>query len=199
MTSPAPSSPTTGPALSDLAAPGLLRPGAPDFSTPDFMRAAPPTPGSAEDPLAALRDIHLPPDVPFWPLAPGWYALAGLLLLVLVVLAIREWRWRQTLAYKALKAFDAALGPDRAADAQQVATAASDVLRRLVRAQSGERAAALTGEDWTRFLASGRRGLGAAEASFLASAPYLPPGAAASAFPGEALAASVRRFIRARR
>ncbi|MEP9355352.1 DUF4381 domain-containing protein [Xanthobacter sp. KR7-65] len=166
---------------------------APDFSTP----TVPGSPGT-EDPLAALRDIHLPPEVPVWPPAPGWYALAGLVVLVLIVLAIREWRWRQTLAYKALKAFDAALGPPGAADAQQVAVAASDVLRRLVRAQGGDRQAALTGAAWSGLLASGRRGLAPAEAAFLAEAPYVPPGSAAGGVSADALAAAVRRFIRAR-
>ena len=27
------------------------------------------------DPLAQLRDIHLPADISWWPLAPGWWAL----------------------------------------------------------------------------------------------------------------------------
>ena len=36
----------------------------------------------AEDPLAQLADIHLPGElVPFWPPAPGWWMLAGLVLL----------------------------------------------------------------------------------------------------------------------
>ncbi|MES2605129.1 MAG: DUF4381 domain-containing protein, partial [Pseudomonadota bacterium] len=39
----------------------------------------------AEDPLAQLADIHLPGDVPFWPPAPGWWMLAGLLLLTIAL------------------------------------------------------------------------------------------------------------------
>lgn len=171
----------------------MTTPAAPDYSTPDV-----PVPPGAEDPLAGLRDIHLPPDVPVWPLAPGWYGLAGLIVLVLVVLAIREWRWRQTLAYKALKAFDTELNAAGADDAQTVAVAAAGVIRRLVQAQSGAQPAALTGEAFARLLASGRRGLGAVEAAFLARAPYLPPGAAAGDVPPDALASAVRRFIRAR-
>ena len=27
------------------------------------------------DPLAQLRDIHLPADISWWALAPGWWAL----------------------------------------------------------------------------------------------------------------------------
>ncbi|MFG1350141.1 DUF4381 domain-containing protein [Xanthobacter autotrophicus] len=194
-----------------MTSPATPAPLAPDFSTPDFL-----TPGlklpdapapSLEEQLAGLRDIHLPPDVPFWPPAPGWYALAGLVLLVGLVLAIREWRWRQTLAYKALKEFEATLAQadaqegarDGLPDAQAIAVAASGVLRRLVRAQSGNAATALTGEAWTRVLVAGKAGFGVAEAAFLARAPYYPPAAAPDAgIAPKAFVTAVRRWIRAR-
>lgn len=35
-----------------------------------------------QDPLAQLRDIHLPPDISWWPLAIGWWVLAVLLLII---------------------------------------------------------------------------------------------------------------------
>lgn len=208
MTSSAPPVPaTTAPAAS--TAPAALIPpagvpaaAAPDFQTPDFINPVPPVPGSAEDPLAALRDIHLPPDVPFWPPGPGWYALAALVAVVLIGLAVREWRWRQTLAYKALKMFDAEVsraGPD---DTHAVAVAASDVLRRLVRTESGEAQAALTGEAWARLLATGRAPFAPREAAFLARAPYMPPETAeqvAGSITPATLADAVRRHIRARR
>jgi hypothetical protein len=50
----------------------------------------------AEDPLAQLADIHLPGEVPFWPPAPGWWVLAGMLLLGLVLLGRYWYRQRQT-------------------------------------------------------------------------------------------------------
>lgn len=163
------------------------------------LTGVPTADGPAPDPLAALRGIHPPPDVPLWPLAPGWWGLLGLLALVLVILAIREWRWRQTLAYKAMKEFEASLAASGAGDAQSVATAAAHVLRRLVRAQGGDTAAALTEVAWTKTLAAGRKGLRPEDAAFLARAPYLPPGTAS--VPGltpARLAAAVRRWIRAR-
>ncbi len=40
----------------------------------------------AEDPLAQLADIHLPGEVPFWPPAPGWWMLAGVVLLSFVLI-----------------------------------------------------------------------------------------------------------------
>jgi hypothetical protein len=40
-----------------------------------------------QDPLAQLRDIHLPEPVQWWPLAPGWWILISLLLVALVLLS----------------------------------------------------------------------------------------------------------------
>lgn len=49
------------------------------------------------DPLAALHDIHLPPPVSWWPLAPGWWILSALLLVTfsaLLFIGMRRWRQR---------------------------------------------------------------------------------------------------------
>jgi hypothetical protein len=44
----------------------------------------------SEELLAQLADIHLPAEITSWPPAPGWWILA-LIVLVLVVLAIRRY------------------------------------------------------------------------------------------------------------
>jgi len=49
----------------------------------------------AEDPLVDLADIHLPGPVSFWPLAPGWWVLAAVLVIVLILAGIwyvRRWQ-----------------------------------------------------------------------------------------------------------
>ncbi len=50
---------------------------------------------NAADPLAQLRDIHLPEPVGWWPPAPGWWIVAIIVLLLglLTFLFLRK-RWR---------------------------------------------------------------------------------------------------------
>jgi len=45
--------------------------------------------------LQNLNDIVVPGPVAWWPLAPGWYVLAAMAMIALVVVAVRQWRrWR---------------------------------------------------------------------------------------------------------
>ena len=47
------------------------------------------------DPLAQLRDIHLPADISWWPLAPGWWILIivfGILIVWAITKAVQRYR-----------------------------------------------------------------------------------------------------------
>lgn len=51
------------------------------------------------DPLAQLKDIHLPTPIGWWPLAPGWYILMGLILFLVIIFAYGVYkRYRNALA-----------------------------------------------------------------------------------------------------
>lgn len=55
-----------------------------------------------QDPLAQLRDIHLPEAISAWPPAPGWW-LAGLLVLLLIfVIGHLIYRWMCRNRYRTL-------------------------------------------------------------------------------------------------
>ncbi|WP_454918709.1 DUF4381 domain-containing protein [Xanthobacter sediminis] len=147
------------------------------------------------DPLARLRDIHLPDAVAFWPPAPGWFAAAGLVLVVVLAAVFLEWRRRQTLAYRALRDFKAAA---RGGDTLAVGAAAAVLVRRVLLSRDPQAAAAaFTGDAFARFLGAGPKGVPPEIGRFLARAPYLPPGAAEAAeIDRAALIAAVRRWIR---
>lgn len=172
-------------------------PGAPPAS--GFDLPPPPDLSGAGDPLAELRDIRLPDPVSFWPPAPGWWMLAGFVLLLLVIAAAMEWRRRQTLAYRVSRDWRAmARDTSRFPDTRALAAEGALLMRRiLVSTPGAPEAARLTGQAWQDFLTGGKSGLPADIGAFLALAPYLPPGAAPP--PGierEALATAVARWIR---
>lgn len=161
--------------------------------------AAPIDPAAPFDPLAALKDIHLPAEIGFWPLAPGWWMLAGLLLALAVLAGVLEWRRRQTLAYQACRMLDAiSRDVERFGDARSVAAACAALMRRILVTRAGRpQAAALAGADWERALATGPAALAPEVADFLREAPYLPPGLPdADAVRRDLVVASVRRWIR---
>ncbi|MEL1266031.1 DUF4381 domain-containing protein [Pseudoxanthomonas putridarboris] len=94
-----------------------------------------------------LRDVHVPAAPPLWPPAPGWWLVAGVVLLACAVWA--AWAWRRKRRLRTWQRwFDAAqAGPG---SAQQVA-AMSELLRRAARRVEPQ-ADRLQGEAWLRFL-----------------------------------------------
>jgi hypothetical protein len=129
-----------------------------------------------------LRDIHGLDSIPWWPLAPGWWVVAGIAgFLLLAWFAIRWWmrngllgNWR-TDARRKLRELKKALPKE---DPRLLAGKLSELLRRIAMARSGRLAAAgLTGESWLGWLAENdssgfdweKRG------QILLVAPYMPP------------------------
>ena len=111
--------------------------------------------------LAALRDIHLPEAVSFWPLAPGWWVVSfTLLVLAGGSYGFVLWR-RRSIKRAALRELDAAQRDfSSTGDCSVLATTLSSVLRRvaLARFQRSE-VAGLHGDDWFGFLASSASGV----------------------------------------
>jgi len=120
------------------------------------------------DPLAELRDIHLPAAVSWWPPAIGWWLL--LLLVVLLIVAIIWWKHRRGILrhkqaiYSRMEIIDAAIlelsqleeAIKAGASVITVAAGLSRLLRRaairLSTDQSDFHVAGVTGEAWLRWL-----------------------------------------------
>ena len=149
-----------------------------------------------------LRDIHGLDAVPWWPLAPGWWILAGLLALLLVAIAGRHWLlyhapwigWRGD-ARRQLRMLKKALPVE---DPRDIAGRLSELLRRIAMAHSGRReAAGLTGDDWLYWLASqDNSGFDWAQrGQLLLTAPYMPPSLAVARDELSTLITAARRWI----
>ncbi|HEY0961093.1 MAG TPA: DUF4381 domain-containing protein [Pseudomonadales bacterium] len=114
----------------------------------------------AEDPLSELADIHLPDPVGLWPPAPGWWVLAALAILALVLLYRRQiarvfLRRRLGSALRELdvayRAFEA--GTDRNAAGLQLLQAFNAILKRVALVHFSEPGLPrLSGRAWLRFL-----------------------------------------------
>jgi HAMP domain-containing protein len=109
-----------------------------------------------QDPLAGLKDIHLPPQPGWWPPALGWW-LAAILLLAILIFLLRKWRRRQArlrpikLALKELKTYDFAVTD--ATQRQLLLQQISALIRRFSLAFFPEKEVAdLCGQPWLDFL-----------------------------------------------
>ncbi|MFE8069547.1 DUF4381 domain-containing protein [Marinobacteraceae bacterium S3BR75-40.1] len=127
------------------------------------------------DPLAALKDIHLPPPVGFWPPAPGWYVLVLLALVLAGLLAWglfrlrrrRQWRQRVRATLPAL--------PSAESNTGRFFTELNGALKRYARERYPEaNPAVLSGAGWSRFLADKAPSLPGTELEKLAASGIEP-------------------------
>lgn len=106
-----------------------------------------------QDPLAQLRDIHLPDAVSAWPPAPGWWLLTALLLALLIAglywlrSIIRRNRYRR-MALKQLNA----LATTSTGTAEQLQQINQLLKQTALAARPATDIAALNGEQWLAFL-----------------------------------------------
>ncbi len=144
------------------------------------MNPAAANPGT--DPLAGLRDLHLPAGIGAWPPAPGWWLMAALV----VGLAVGSVLWfrhrRRSLRVHALRELDGlVLRRTGDHDLQALATDIGELLRRVALARFGaRRVAPLHGSSWQSFIEEHHRTRRRAAgndpdfAHALAAAPYAP-------------------------
>jgi len=101
--------------------------------------------------LQNLNDIVVPGAVPWWPLAPGWYVLASVLVIVLTVLFVRLWNARNRNRYRRQALAELALiRQDKTGDSMQRLPGL--VKRAALAAWPREQVAPLSGSAWHRFL-----------------------------------------------
>ena len=149
------------------------------------------------DPLAALKDIHLPDAIAWWPPAIGWWLLLLLLLAVilLVLVSIRKRRERMAPYRIAMREFDRIAGEYHLQkDTTRLSQQLSILLRRIaISIMARKEVAGLTGELWLEYLdkLSGQTILCSDTGRQLLQAPYR----AGVTVDGDALLAACKQWI----
>jgi hypothetical protein len=150
------------------------------------------------DPLAQLRDIHLPPPIGWWPPAPGWWLLAALVsiaLLAIVVWAGRRYRQRRyrRFALRQLRALHQQWQTQH--DDAQFVQAVNRLLKQCaLSAFPHSEVAILSGAEWLEFLDRRLRKPRFTEPNLRALANIYRP--APPEIPAEALFAAAEYWIR---
>lgn len=149
-------------------------------------------------PLAELRPIHAAPPPELWPPAPGWWLLAGLLLVLLAGAAV--WSWRHYRQYRfrhnVLLEIEHVINSYSKDNSSDYLGQIGVLLRRIaLRRFPAEQVASLTGGDWLQFLdATGGGGaFSNGVGQLLEIGPYSPR---VDSVPVAELAALVRRWAK---
>lgn len=100
--------------------------------------------------LDRLHDVVVPPDIPWWPPAPGWYVVLGILLVLLIRGAWHAWRQWQQDAWR--RAALSELG-----QAQTTAAVAALLRRCGLVVASRQEIARLSGDGWIDWMAARSR------------------------------------------
>lgn len=145
------------------------------------MQQPPPPIPNLPDPLAQLKDIHMPPPPESWPPAPGWFILTALAVIVLVALAwwlFRRWK-RNRYRREAMRELESLLAQyHRTEHGAAYLEGYAALLKRIALTRyPRETVANLTAEAWVGFLDKSARtdefSMGAGQV--LIAGNYRPP------------------------
>ncbi|WP_372965653.1 DUF4381 domain-containing protein [Marinobacter sp.] len=108
---------------------------------------------NSQDPLAQLRDIHLPATGGWWPPAPGWWLLAVIILITCAALA---WFWRRhhtRNAWKRQARTELAILEQHACNEPAWYSRLNSLLKRVARqTHPDQHPESMTGAQWVSFL-----------------------------------------------
>jgi hypothetical protein len=115
--------------------------------------------------LEQLKDIHLPPGISWWPPAPGWWVLAGVVVVAALAAVGFNYVRRRTVRYRALNELNN-LRRDESLGAVTAAERIAVLLKRIVLQRSTTKSIGVEhGRRWVERLTQ-------EIARFLALAPY---------------------------
>ena len=110
------------------------------------------------DPLTELRDLASPEAISLWPLAPGWWAVAALVLAVIYLTSRKIQKTRRAGAYQREAVSEISIHWQQYLDEQDVSlylqNLASLLKRTALSAYPASNAASASGDTWLAFLDS---------------------------------------------
>ncbi len=115
------------------------------------------------DPLAQLKDIHLPNPVSWWPLAPGWYVMGIFILFLISLFAF--WLYKRHAHALAKKQALKLLAHykkqyEKTSDTSLTSAHISELLRRVALVYyPRDQVASLQGDAWLQFLNETSKGI----------------------------------------
>jgi hypothetical protein len=126
-----------------------------------------------------LRDVHVPDVSMWWPLAPGWWIVLGVIVIAAIALVVllrrrRAWRARVERALDSLR--DARARHAQDGNVAAFAATTHELLRRVARTRD-PRSVSLRGEAWRDALASMAPRVDVAQLATLETAMYRPAAA----------------------
>ena len=102
--------------------------------------------------LDQLHDIIIPPAVSYWPLAPGWYALALLALAYGIHIGLKQWSSYQKNLYRR-EALEVLSTIQSGEDTTKEISSLLGLMKRVALQCFGrEKVAALSDDDWWNFV-----------------------------------------------
>lgn len=151
-----------------------------------------------QDPLAQLRDIHLPEPIGWWLPAYGWWlvAAAGIACVWWLVRRVRL-RRRSVLRFARLELQQLEESFALLADPAQLAVGLAELLRRVALTRYPRHEVAhLHGESWVAFLSAHHGGQNRQEFMWLGMAPYVPAAVVAAEVDPQRVLAATKSWIR---
>ncbi|KTC92115.1 DUF4381 domain-containing protein [Legionella cincinnatiensis] len=108
------------------------------------------------DPLAQLKDIHLPTPIGWWPLAPGWYLVIALIVLISIFIfyyIYKNHRHAKAKNYALILLMNYQMEYEKEQNVALTSARISELLRRVALAYyPREKVASLHGKEWLHFL-----------------------------------------------
>lgn len=160
--------------------------------------AQPLTPADINMQLEQLRDIRLPDEISWWPIADAWWLLAIVTVLAIAITSFLIVRRRRSLRFNAMRELQL-LRNDEQLQQQppMLAERAGELLKRIVlRNPDDQSSASLSGDKWSQVLAEEPGAMDSTVAEYIAVAPYASEQTRASAPPVASILDATESWIK---